>query len=134
MNADSKKVGGDDCYLCGGIGEVAFVPVGAPDCEQDVFGCPGCIQAERDEAISQRDELQSQLSNERASLFAESQRKQQLEGQVAQLLAALEAHHAKSCGAGLDMSHALSQLQVSAYRETELCRITEQAIAAAKGE
>lgn len=50
-----------------------------------------------------------------------------------QLLAALEAHHAKSCGAGLNMSHALSKLLVSAYRETELCRITEQAISAAEG-
>ena len=42
------------------------------------------------DAIEQRDQLQSKLEAERASLFAENQRKQQLEQQVAELVGALE--------------------------------------------
>lgn len=40
---------------------------------------------------AERDELQSKLEAERASLFAENQRKQQLEQQVAELVVVLEA-------------------------------------------
>lgn len=62
MEESKQKLGGDDCHLCGGCGEVAFVPAGDPECRQDVFGCPGCIQAERDEAIRQRDQLAQWLA------------------------------------------------------------------------
>jgi hypothetical protein len=63
MEESKQKLGGDDCHLCGGSGEVAFVPFGAPDCEQDVFGCPGCIQAERDQLQAERDQLAEWLAN-----------------------------------------------------------------------
>lgn len=43
------------------------------------------------DVTAQRDQLQSQLEAERASLFAESQRKQQLEQQRDELLASLGA-------------------------------------------
>lgn len=42
-----------------------------------------------DDMRQQRDKLQQQLATERASLFAESQRKQQLEQQVAELVGVL---------------------------------------------
>ena len=48
-------------------------------------------QVQIEKLTAQRDELQSQLATERASLFAESQRKQQLEQQVAELLTSLGA-------------------------------------------
>lgn len=63
MSENELKVGGDDCHLCGGCGEVAFAPAGDPEYKQDVFGCPGCMQAERDEAIRQRDQLLSALED-----------------------------------------------------------------------
>lgn len=68
MNADSKKVGGDDCYLCGGSGEVVFTPAGDPESQQDCFGCPGCMQADRDEAIGQRNHLLAELEKALDSL------------------------------------------------------------------
>lgn len=39
----------DECYLCGGSGEVVFVAHGDPEQRQDCFGCPACIARERDE-------------------------------------------------------------------------------------
>lgn len=41
-----------ECHLCAGSGEVYFVPMGAPDCAADNFGCPACVAAERDEEIA----------------------------------------------------------------------------------
>lgn len=59
-------------------------PFGWTDCDKDDEGAMPLF----DGAVIM--DLQSQLATERASLFAESQRKQQLEGQRDELLAVLE--------------------------------------------
>lgn len=51
----------DDCHLCGGTGEVSITPYGQPDEAMDVFGCPACIQADRDEAERQNTLLRAAL-------------------------------------------------------------------------
>lgn len=43
----------DDCHLCGGTGEVQITPHAQPEGRADYFGCPACIQADRDEAERQ---------------------------------------------------------------------------------
>lgn len=48
------------------------------------------IDVQLEAVTAQRDQLQAKLETERASLFAESQRKQQLEGQCGRLLWSLE--------------------------------------------
>lgn len=62
--------------------------------------------------------------------IAAAEQAQQAEPVSQQALEALKAHHAAAMGAGLDMSHALSQLRVQAYKESQLYRDTVAAIAA----
>ena len=50
-----------NCELCGGSGEVIITPYGAPDSQAAIYGCPMCIQADRDKAEQQRDELLAAL-------------------------------------------------------------------------
>lgn len=38
-----------ECRLCHGSGEVTITPAGAGDKEADAYGCPLCIERERDE-------------------------------------------------------------------------------------
>lgn len=45
------------CELCGGSGEVITTPYGMSDKHAANYGCPICIQADRDKAEQQRDEL-----------------------------------------------------------------------------
>lgn len=62
------------------------------DTEQlEKFGLGTAFGTALFDVTAQRNELQSQLTTERASLFAESQRKQQLEQQVADLVGVLES-------------------------------------------
>lgn len=51
----------ENCHLRGGNGEVLITPYGDPDGKSDYFGCPMCIQADRDEAEAERDELLAAL-------------------------------------------------------------------------
>lgn len=43
----------DDCPLCGGCGEVTITPHDGSDGDADSYGCPRCIQAERDAEIDE---------------------------------------------------------------------------------
>ena len=63
MSAQDKKAVAGECDLCGGTGEVQITPYGQPDSHSDVFGCPACIQADRDEAERQRDQLLAALKS-----------------------------------------------------------------------
>lgn len=47
----------EDCPLCGGTGEVDITPYGEPDSETESYGCPICIQAQRDAAEQRCEEL-----------------------------------------------------------------------------
>ena len=67
MNEEHDK---DCCSLCGGTGEVQITPYGQADSHADVFGCPACIQADRDEAERERDQLQARVNELESQQFS----------------------------------------------------------------
>lgn len=74
---------------CAGLDTDYLENVGLPEFVGKTL-CADLAQQELDAVTAQRDQLQSKLEAERASLFADNQRKQQLEQQVAELAGVLE--------------------------------------------
>lgn len=100
----------DDCPLCGGCGEVTIVPHGGADGDADSYGCPMCIQAERDAEI------------------------EELRAQNAALVAALERMLAMHDTMMTKVNHGASFFDADCLREmNEAPSQAAQAIASAKG-